>query len=45
MNETREQAKPVEQPLSEDMENTWQPPEFTSIDTALEVTAYSLNSR
>lgn len=43
MNETDE---PVEQsPSKEPEQSTWQAPAHEVIDTALEVTAYSLNSR
>ncbi|MEV0639311.1 pyrroloquinoline quinone precursor peptide PqqA [Streptomyces sp. NPDC050619] len=46
MNETTEQTKPAEQNTAQKTDTTgWQTPEFTVIDTALEVTAYSLNSR
>ncbi|MCI3245105.1 pyrroloquinoline quinone precursor peptide PqqA [Streptomyces spinosisporus] len=46
MNETKEQPKPVESaPKNETDRATWQPPSYEVVDTALEVTAYSLNSR
>ncbi|MEV5309638.1 pyrroloquinoline quinone precursor peptide PqqA [Streptomyces sp. NPDC052610] len=45
MNETKDQTRPSEQTLSQDSRSTWQTPDLTVIDTALEVTAYSLNSR
>lgn len=45
MNETKEQTNPVEQGSSGQSQTTWQTPEYTPVDTALEVTAYSLNSR
>jgi coenzyme PQQ precursor peptide PqqA len=45
MNETKEQRNQAERQTSEETPTTWQTPGFTVIDTALEVTAYSLNSR
>ncbi|ANP48873.1 coenzyme PQQ precursor peptide PqqA [Streptomyces griseochromogenes] len=46
MNETTEQVKPVERIVSEDAgTTTWQAPGYEVVDTALEVTAYSLASR
>jgi coenzyme PQQ precursor peptide PqqA len=46
MNETKEQLKPVEQtPSKETDRTTWQTPGYEAVDTALEVTAYSLSSR
>ncbi|MFF4506848.1 pyrroloquinoline quinone precursor peptide PqqA [Streptomyces sp. NPDC001401] len=46
MNEATEQLKPVEQiPSKETEKATWQAPAYEVVDTALEVTAYSLSSR
>ncbi|MEU9210759.1 pyrroloquinoline quinone precursor peptide PqqA [Streptomyces sp. NPDC048415] len=46
MNETEAQTKAVEAAPSQQPDPTaWQTPEYTVVDTALEVTAYSLNSR
>ena len=46
MNEATQQLKPVEQiPSKETDKVTWQPPSYEIVDTALEVTAYSLSSR
>jgi hypothetical protein len=46
MNETKEQAEPVEQTSAQEREETaWQAPGHVVVETALEVTAYSLNSR
>ncbi|MEV5338537.1 pyrroloquinoline quinone precursor peptide PqqA [Streptomyces sp. NPDC052676] len=45
MHETKDQTSTTERNLPEQAESGWQTPEFTVIDTALEVTAYSLNSR
>jgi coenzyme PQQ precursor peptide PqqA len=46
MNEATEQLKPVERiPSKETDQATWQAPAYEVVDTALEVTAYSLSSR
>ncbi|MER6423972.1 pyrroloquinoline quinone precursor peptide PqqA [Streptomyces sp. NPDC001137] len=46
MNEATEQLKPVERIASQDTAGaTWQTPAYEVVDTALEVTAYSLSSR
>jgi coenzyme PQQ precursor peptide PqqA len=46
MNEATEQLKPVEQIASKETDQaTWQAPAYEVVDTALEVTAYSLSSR
>ncbi|WP_369171695.1 pyrroloquinoline quinone precursor peptide PqqA [Streptomyces sp. R28] len=46
MNETKEQLKPVEQTSSKETDQaTWQAPAYEVVDTALEVTAYSLSNR
>ncbi|MFV8184701.1 pyrroloquinoline quinone precursor peptide PqqA [Streptomyces sp. AF1B] len=54
MNQTTEQPKPVESaprtnprtaPKYETGRATWQTPSYQVVDTALEVTGYSLNSR
>ncbi|MGW1750598.1 pyrroloquinoline quinone precursor peptide PqqA [Streptomyces sp. NPDC002092] len=46
MNEATEQLKPVEQIASQDTDGAnWQTPAYEVVDTALEVTAYSLSSR
>ncbi|WP_405875139.1 MULTISPECIES: pyrroloquinoline quinone precursor peptide PqqA [unclassified Streptomyces] len=46
MNETKEQTKPIEwTPSKETDKATWQAPSYEVVDTALEVTAYSLSSR
>jgi coenzyme PQQ precursor peptide PqqA len=45
MHETTDQTRPAERNLPEETETAWQTPDFTVVDTALEVTAYSLNSR
>jgi coenzyme PQQ precursor peptide PqqA len=46
MNEATEQLKPVEQIPSKEADGaTWQTPGYEVVDTALEVTAYSLSSR
>lgn len=46
MSETKEQAEPVKQTSEEETEKTtWQAPDHMVVETALEVTAYSLNSR
>jgi coenzyme PQQ precursor peptide PqqA len=47
MSESPAQAKPVEQIPAKDTTAapTWQTPAFEVVDTALEVTAYSLSSR
>ncbi|MFE5819648.1 pyrroloquinoline quinone precursor peptide PqqA [Streptomyces sp. NPDC056479] len=46
MNETKEALKPVEQTSSAQPDDaTWQAPAFEVVDTALEVTAYSLSTR
>ncbi|GAA3836833.1 hypothetical protein GCM10022403_081770 [Streptomyces coacervatus] len=46
MNEATEQLKPVEPTASQETDRvTWQPPAYEVVDTALEVTAYSLSSR
>jgi coenzyme PQQ precursor peptide PqqA len=46
MNETMEQTKAAEQaPPTETAPAGWQTPGYEAVDTALEVTAYSLNSR
>ncbi|MER6344511.1 pyrroloquinoline quinone precursor peptide PqqA [Streptomyces sp. NPDC001595] len=42
MHETHDQTQPAEQ---QPEPAVWQPPALTTVDTALEVTAYSLNSR
>jgi coenzyme PQQ precursor peptide PqqA len=46
MNEATEQFKPVE-PIASPQTDiaTWQTPAYEIVDTALEVTAYSLSSR
>ncbi|MEU8981274.1 pyrroloquinoline quinone precursor peptide PqqA [Streptomyces sp. NPDC048309] len=46
MNETKEQTKPVEWTATRETDKTtWQAPAYEVVDTALEVTAYSLSSR
>ncbi|MFD7458373.1 MULTISPECIES: pyrroloquinoline quinone precursor peptide PqqA [unclassified Streptomyces] len=45
MNESTQQTHPAEQHPAQETRTAWQTPEFTEVDTALEVTAYSLNSR
>ncbi|GGX34780.1 pyrroloquinoline quinone precursor peptide PqqA [Streptomyces sp. WAC 01325] len=46
MHETKEPLKPVEQaPSAQPDDTTWQAPAFEVVDTALEVTAYSLSTR
>ncbi|MCX4879192.1 pyrroloquinoline quinone precursor peptide PqqA [Streptomyces sp. NBC_00847] len=46
MNEATQQLKPVEQISSKETDRaTWQTPDYEIVDTALEVTAYSLSSR
>lgn len=46
MHETKEQLKPVEPTSSKQTDDaTWQTPEYAVVDTALEVTAYSLSNR
>ncbi|MFH0516605.1 pyrroloquinoline quinone precursor peptide PqqA [Streptomyces sp. M41] len=46
MHETDEQLRPVEQTPSKPAAHaTWQAPGYEVVDTALEVTAYSLSSR
>ncbi|MEU5537955.1 pyrroloquinoline quinone precursor peptide PqqA [Streptomyces sp. NPDC020362] len=46
MNEAKEQLKPVEQISSKETDHAgWQAPGYEVVDTALEVTAYSLSSR
>ncbi|MFJ7076155.1 pyrroloquinoline quinone precursor peptide PqqA [Streptomyces sp. NPDC098781] len=46
MHETKEPLKPVEQaPAAGQDDATWQAPAFEVVDTALEVTAYSLSTR
>jgi len=46
MNEATEQLKPVEQIASQETDSaTWRTPGYEVVDTALEVTAYSLSSR
>jgi coenzyme PQQ precursor peptide PqqA len=46
MNEVTEQLRPVEQsPAQEPDSAVWQTPSYEVVDTALEVTAYSLSSR
>ncbi|MFI7400402.1 pyrroloquinoline quinone precursor peptide PqqA [Streptomyces sp. NPDC049541] len=46
MNEATEQLKPVEQIASRETDGAgWQTPAYEVVDTALEVTAYSLSSR
>lgn len=46
MDGPQEQPKPVEQSPSKETDRaTWQAPAYEVVDTALEVTAYSLNSR
>ncbi|GHI05629.1 pyrroloquinoline quinone precursor peptide PqqA [Streptomyces cellostaticus] len=46
MNETRAETKAVEEtPLQKPDPATWQAPAYEVVDTALEVTAYSLSSR
>ncbi|MGW6910523.1 pyrroloquinoline quinone precursor peptide PqqA [Streptomyces sp. NPDC054940] len=50
MNEAMEQAEQTEQPVARTTEapidaTAWQTPEYTAVDTALEVTAYSLTAR
>ncbi|MET7615804.1 pyrroloquinoline quinone precursor peptide PqqA [Streptomyces sp. NPDC005408] len=46
MNDTKEQAELVKQTSAEETSQTpWQAPGFVVVETALEVTAYSLNSR
>lgn len=46
MDETKEQLTPAEQaPAQQTEDATWQAPAHEVVDTALEVTAYSLTSR
>ncbi|MFJ9814013.1 pyrroloquinoline quinone precursor peptide PqqA [Streptomyces sp. NPDC101151] len=46
MNDATEQLQPLEQiPSTEPDGATWQAPAYEIVDTALEVTAYSLSSR
>jgi len=46
MNEATEQLRPVEQTPAQETDGTaWQTPSYEVVDTALEVTAYSLSSR
>ncbi|MFE7269207.1 pyrroloquinoline quinone precursor peptide PqqA [Streptomyces sp. NPDC057623] len=46
MHETKEQLKPVGQTASQQTDDaTWQTPACEVVDTALEVTAYSLTNR
>ncbi|MER5942948.1 pyrroloquinoline quinone precursor peptide PqqA [Streptomyces sp. uw30] len=45
MHETKEPLKPVEQTPATTDDTTWQAPAFEVVDTALEVTAYSLSTR
>ncbi|MFJ8634563.1 pyrroloquinoline quinone precursor peptide PqqA [Streptomyces sp. NPDC093568] len=46
MHETKEPLQPVEQaPAAQPDDATWQTPAFDVVDTALEVTAYSLSTR
>ncbi|WP_210586046.1 pyrroloquinoline quinone precursor peptide PqqA [Streptomyces sp. GESEQ-35] len=46
MNEATEQLKPVEPVSPQESDGaTWQAPAYQVVDTALEVTAYSLSSR
>ena len=46
MNEATEQLKPVEQIAPQHPDGAiWQAPAYEVVDTALEVTAYSLSSR
>ncbi|MFJ9538984.1 pyrroloquinoline quinone precursor peptide PqqA [Streptomyces sp. NPDC101225] len=46
MNDVTEQVRTVEQtPAREPDGATWQTPSYEVVDTALEVTAYSLSSR
>ncbi|MFJ8105832.1 pyrroloquinoline quinone precursor peptide PqqA [Streptomyces sp. NPDC096132] len=49
MNETTEQSTQAQRPAGTTAEQTdrtpWQTPGYTVVDTALEVTAYSLSAR
>lgn len=46
MNETKEETEQVTQSSTEESEKTtWQAPDHMVVETALEVTGYSLNSR
>ncbi|WSQ06457.1 pyrroloquinoline quinone precursor peptide PqqA [Streptomyces sp. NBC_01231] len=49
MNNTTEQSTQAQRPAGAGAEPTdraaWQTPEYTVVDTALEVTAYSLSAR
>lgn len=46
MNEAKEQAERAEQTFTKETdEATWQRPDHVVVETALEVTGYSLNSR
>jgi coenzyme PQQ precursor peptide PqqA len=49
MNNTTEQSTQAQRPAGTSAEPTdraaWQTPEYTVVDTALEVTAYSLSAR
>ncbi|MGI5377489.1 pyrroloquinoline quinone precursor peptide PqqA [Streptomyces sp. CA-251387] len=46
MDETKEQLTPAEQTSAQQTDDaTWEAPAHEVVDTALEVTAYSLNSR
>ncbi|MCP3821712.1 pyrroloquinoline quinone precursor peptide PqqA [Streptomyces sp. A3M-1-3] len=45
MNEAMKQQEQVTQTSAEDMEAGWQTPQYVVVETALEVTAYSLATR